>query len=100
MYRTCEVAALYIMTSISGFVARAARTGLTWILTCPSTDTDDTENEYRHEQMIRAREQREVRRAERQKAVRAALWSSLTVEDRRLWLVFSGAVERVPPISG
>jgi hypothetical protein len=54
---------------------------------------------YRHEQMIRAREQRKERRAERQKAVEAALWVSLTAEERRLWLTFSRAVERVRPVS-
>jgi hypothetical protein len=55
---------------------------------------------YRHEQMIRAREQRKARRADKQRAVEAALWSSLTVDEMRRWLIFSGAVARVRPISG
>jgi hypothetical protein len=55
---------------------------------------------YRHEQMIRACEQRKALRAERQKEVEAALWSSLTAEQRRLWLAFSGAVAHVQPSAG
>jgi len=53
---------------------------------------------YRHEQMIRARDQRIERRAERQKAVEAALWGSLTADERNDWLLFSRAVERVQPV--
>ena len=52
---------------------------------------------HRHEQMIRAREQRRARRVERQQEAEAAFRSSLTAEERRLWLVFSDAVAQVPP---
>jgi hypothetical protein len=54
----------------------------------------------RHEQMMSAREQREARRRERQAEVEAAFESSLTVEERRLWSVFSDAVGRVAPSAG
>jgi hypothetical protein len=50
---------------------------------------------YRHEQMIRAREQRNERRAESQQAVEAALWVSLSAAEQRQWLSFSRAVGRV-----
>jgi len=55
---------------------------------------------YRHEQMIRAREQRRARRRERQREAEAALMSSLTDEERRLWRVYSEAVARVRPSAG
>jgi hypothetical protein len=50
---------------------------------------------YRHEQMIRAREQRRAQRRERQEQVEAALKSSLTADEWRQWLIFSDAVARV-----
>jgi hypothetical protein len=50
---------------------------------------------YRHEQMIRAREQRTTWRGERQREAEAAFRSSLTAEERRLWLLYSEAVARV-----
>lgn len=40
---------------------------------------------YRHDRMIRAREERKRRRLERQQEVEAALHGSLTEEERRLW---------------
>jgi hypothetical protein len=46
---------------------------------------------YRHEQMIRARELRAWRRLE------DALWSSLTADERRLWLSYTAAVAKVEP---
>jgi hypothetical protein len=53
---------------------------------------------YRHEQMIRARAQRNELRAEGQHAVEAALWVSLTAAEQRQWLRFSRAVGRVRAI--
>jgi hypothetical protein len=53
---------------------------------------------YRHEQMIRARQQRNEQRAERHQAVEAALWLSLTAAEQRQWLSFSRAVGRVRAI--
>jgi hypothetical protein len=47
---------------------------------------------YRHERMIRAREERKTRRLERQREVEAVLRSSLTEEERRLWQLLSDAV--------
>ena len=49
---------------------------------------------YRHEQMVREREQRMEQRA-RQQAVEAALWASLTADEQHLWQVFSLAVADV-----
>jgi hypothetical protein len=50
---------------------------------------------YRHEQMIRARDERRTRRAERQREVEAALRSCLTDAEARLWHALSEAVARV-----
>jgi hypothetical protein len=50
---------------------------------------------YRHERMIRAREERKAQRFERQQDVEAVLRSSLTEEERRLWQVLSEAVGQV-----
>ena len=50
--------------------------------------------------MMSAREQRDARRREQQAEVEAAFESSLTVEERRLWSVFSDAVGRVEPSTG
>jgi hypothetical protein len=50
---------------------------------------------YRHEQMIRARERR--RAPEPWRLIEAALWGSLTAEERRQWRSFSEAVARVRP---
>ena len=47
--------------------------------------------------MIRACEERKAVRAERQQQVESSLWSSLTAEQRRLWLSFSNAVAQVQP---
>jgi hypothetical protein len=58
----------------------------------------DDSMKHRHEQMIRAREQRKARRIEQQKEAEAAFSSSLTAEERRLWHVFSDAVAQVPPV--
>jgi hypothetical protein len=55
---------------------------------------------YRHEQMSRAREEREARRAEEQRRVEATLWSSFSAEERRLWRVFSDAVAGVRSSAG
>jgi hypothetical protein len=55
---------------------------------------------YRHEQMSRAREERQARRAEQQKQVEATLWSSFTADERRLWRLFSDAVADVRPSAG
>jgi hypothetical protein len=52
---------------------------------------------YRHEQMSRARDERKAVWAARVKEVEAALRSSLTDEENRLWQVFSEAVARVQP---
>jgi hypothetical protein len=52
---------------------------------------------YRHQQMIRAREERKAQVAERQKEVEALLRSCLTDEEHRIWRVFSDAVARVQP---
>jgi hypothetical protein len=50
---------------------------------------------YRHERMIRAREERKAQRFERQQDVEAVLRSSLTEEERRLWQMLSEAVGQV-----
>jgi hypothetical protein len=50
---------------------------------------------YRHERMIRAREQR--RTPEPWRRIEAALWCSLTAEERLLWRSFSDAVGQVRP---
>jgi hypothetical protein len=50
---------------------------------------------YRHERMIRAREERKRQRLGRQQEVEAVLRSSLTVEERRLWRALSEAVGRI-----
>jgi hypothetical protein len=50
---------------------------------------------YRHERMIRARDERRARRFERQEEVQAVFRSSLTAEETRLWQVLSEAVGRV-----
>jgi hypothetical protein len=50
---------------------------------------------YRHEQMIRARERRQV--LEPWQRIEAELWGSLTPEERLLWRSFSEAVARVGP---
>jgi hypothetical protein len=55
---------------------------------------------YRHEQMSRAREEREARRVEAQRRVEAAVWSSFTAEEQRLWRLFSDAVADVRPSAG
>jgi hypothetical protein len=47
---------------------------------------------YRHERMIRAREERKAQRLERQHEVEAMFRNSLTEEERRLWRVLSEAV--------
>jgi hypothetical protein len=49
---------------------------------------------YRHEQMLREREQRIARRATQQ-AIEDALWESLSAAERHLWQVFSSAVADV-----
>jgi hypothetical protein len=46
---------------------------------------------YRHEQMMRAREQR------RRQLVETALWNSMTADERRLWRHYSEAVAQVQP---
>ena len=48
---------------------------------------------YRHEQMIRARE----RRREAWHRFEAAVWGSMTAEERRLWRCYSEAVAQVRP---
>ena len=50
---------------------------------------------YRHEHMIRAREERKRQRLGRQHEVEAKLRSSLTDAERRLWQALSEAVGRV-----
>jgi hypothetical protein len=50
---------------------------------------------YRHEQMIREREQR--RPSEPWRLVAAALWGSMTADERRLWRSYSEAVAQVVP---
>jgi hypothetical protein len=55
---------------------------------------------YRHEQMMRAREERDARRREQQAKAEAAFRSSLTAEELWLWSVFSDAVARVEPCTG
>jgi hypothetical protein len=50
---------------------------------------------YRHERMIRAREERKAQRFERQQDVETVLRSSLTEDERRLWQVLSEAVGQV-----
>jgi hypothetical protein len=66
-----------------------------------SSDTTDKRTceghdmRYRHERMIRAREERKAQRFERQQDVEAVLRSSLTEEERRLWQVLSEAVGQV-----
>jgi hypothetical protein len=50
---------------------------------------------YRHQQMIRARESR--RPLEPWQRIEAALWGSLTAEERLLWRSFSDAVAQVRP---
>jgi hypothetical protein len=50
---------------------------------------------YRHERMIRAREERKAQRLERQQDIEAVLRSSLTEDERRLWQVLSEAVGQV-----
>jgi hypothetical protein len=50
---------------------------------------------YRHERMIRAREERKAQHFEREQDVEAALRSSLTEEESRLWQVLSEAVGQV-----
>jgi hypothetical protein len=50
---------------------------------------------YRHERMIRDRDERKRQRLARQREVEAALHGSLTHDERRLWAVFSDAVGRV-----
>ena len=50
---------------------------------------------HRHEQMIRAREQRKAQCAARLREVEAALRSSQTAEERRRWLAFSEAVAEI-----
>jgi hypothetical protein len=49
---------------------------------------------YRHERMIRARDERTRRRLEQE--VEAALRASLTEDEARLWRMLSDAVARVP----
>jgi hypothetical protein len=48
---------------------------------------------YRHERMLRAREERARRRLQRE--VEAALRDSLTEDESRLWQMLSDAVRRV-----
>lgn len=48
---------------------------------------------YRHEQMIRARE----RRRHAWHSFEAAVWGSLSAEERRLWRRYSDAVAQVRP---
>jgi hypothetical protein len=48
---------------------------------------------YRHERMIRAREERTRRRL--QQEVQAALRDSLTEDEARLWQMLSDAIGRV-----
>jgi predicted amidohydrolase YtcJ len=50
---------------------------------------------YRHEQMIRARARR--RAPEPWQRLEAALWDSLTADERRLWRSYSQAVAQVRP---
>jgi hypothetical protein len=50
---------------------------------------------YRHERMIRAREERKAQRFAREQDVEAALRSSLTEAERRLWQVLSEAIGQV-----
>jgi len=50
---------------------------------------------YRHERMIRARDERKAQRLERQQEVEAVLRRSLTEAEGRLWQVLSDAVGRV-----
>ena len=50
---------------------------------------------YRHEQMIRRREQR--RAPEPLQLVAAALWGSMSVQERRAWRSYSQAVAQVEP---
>jgi hypothetical protein len=50
---------------------------------------------YRHERMIRAREERHAQRLEHHRDVEAVLRSSLTEEETRRWQVLSEAVARV-----
>jgi hypothetical protein len=54
----------------------------------------ETQMRYRHERMIRAREERKRQRLGRQQEVEAGLRSSLTEEERRTWQVLSEAVGR------
>jgi hypothetical protein len=53
---------------------------------------------YRHERMVRAREERTRRR--RQQEVEAALRDGLTEEEARLWQMLSDAVGRVASREG
>jgi hypothetical protein len=52
---------------------------------------------YRHERMIREREERRRRRLEQE--VEAALRASLTEDEARLWQMLSDAIGRVAPRS-
>jgi hypothetical protein len=53
---------------------------------------------YRHERMIRARDER-MRRREQQE-VEAALRDTLTEDEARVWNMLSEAVAQVPPRDG
>ena len=50
---------------------------------------------YRHERMIRARDERKAQRLERQQHVEAVLRSSLTEEESRRWQRLSETVGQV-----
>jgi hypothetical protein len=67
--------------------AQLAGSGITDTRRC-----ERREMRYRHERMIRAREERKAQRLERQQEVEAVLRSSLTEDERRLWQVLSEAV--------
>jgi hypothetical protein len=66
-----------------------------WVIVRLRTTADigDTMR-YRHEQMLREREQRMEQRAIAQ-AIEAALWATLSADEQHLWQVFSGAVADV-----
>jgi hypothetical protein len=55
------------------------------------TSSEHLTMRYRHEQMMRSREQRSWQR------VATALWDSMTADERRLWRDYSEAVARVQP---